>query len=75
MWLRPSWIREPSQASAARIRTTATGTDTTSGVASATATVSRGANSRRGSGRISGAESSIQFRDLLPSSIVRPSSR
>ncbi|MBM4591136.1 hypothetical protein GS507_23695 [Rhodococcus hoagii] len=35
----------------------------------------QGANSRRGSGRISGAESSIQFRDLLPSSIVRPSSR
>ncbi|WP_269151771.1 hypothetical protein [Prescottella equi] len=44
-------------------------------MASATATVSSGANSRRGSGRISGAESSIQFRDLLPSSIVRPSYR
>ncbi|MFM1725998.1 MULTISPECIES: hypothetical protein [Rhodococcus] len=40
------------------------------------ATVSNGASSRRGSGRSSGAAgSAIQFRDLVPSSIVRLSSR
>ena len=67
-------MRAPNHDSAARIAAAATGIGSIVGVANDAATTSSGANIRPGSGRADvRAESAIQWRYRVPSSIVRSS--